>query len=393
MALALGTAAATWKAVEARAEAARALTVKKFLGEMIGATDFRAHGRRLGIVEVLDAAEAKVKASFGHEPEIEAEIRHLIGLSYGSASELPKSIEQLRLALEIRQRMLGKDHPDTLATAHSLAEKVRENWQWPEAAEILRPVVEARRRTLGDDHLDTLKSILLLGDLLGVLGERDDAELLLSEAEVGFTQLLGRNSEEAILTRREIMVVAFQRGRNREGQEQGEQLLVDARSALGEEHWVTLDVMRALGVHYFAIGEYERAFPLLRSSLETRSRLFGQEDDVALYWKETLGWSLHRHGQSDEGERMMREAVSTLRAVYGDRNLRALYAMIRLGRLTHDRGYLDEAEQLLRLCVDNQLAVLGDDHLHPPETMSDLASARNQRAPRTSPAQMKCSKA
>jgi serine/threonine protein kinase len=372
-ALAFGTAAATWKALEARAQATRALTVKKFLGEMIGATDFRAHGRRLGIVEVLDAAAVKVDETFGHEPVIEAEIRHLIGLSYASASELPKSIDQLRVALEIRRRALGEDHTDTLTTAHSLAEKMRENWQWTEAAQMLRPVVAARRHTLGDDHVDTLSSILLLADVLDVLEIADEAGPLLDEALDGFTRRLGPASEQAILARRELMARIFESGSADEAFKMGEEILSDARRALGEEHWITLEVMRSLGTSYLIRGELGKGIPLLRSSYEARRRLFGDDDDVALYWKETLGWSLHLSGESEEGERMMREAVAKLRTVYGERNLRTLYAMIRLAKLAQDRGYLDESERLLRRCMDNQLAVVGADHPHPPETMSDLA--------------------
>ncbi|MHC4716454.1 MAG: serine/threonine protein kinase, partial [Planctomycetota bacterium] len=138
-ALALGAAAATWKAVEAR-------TAKQFLGEMIAATDFAAAGRRLTIEHVLRDAAGRVGEAFAGEPVTEAEIRQLIGLSYASMSALPESIEQLRLARDIRLRELGEDHPETLESAHCLGEKLRESWRWAEAGEVLESVVAARRR-------------------------------------------------------------------------------------------------------------------------------------------------------------------------------------------------------------------------------------------------------
>ncbi|MHC4416802.1 MAG: tetratricopeptide repeat protein [Planctomycetota bacterium] len=378
-ALALGTAAATWKAVEARAEAARALTVKEFLGEIIGATDYREHGRRLGVIDVLDAAVAKVEESFGHEPETEAEIRHLIGLSYASASELPKSIEQLRLALEIRRRRLGEDHPETLESTHQLGEKLRQNWQWPEAEQLLGPVVESRRRTLGDGHVDTLSSILLLGDVLNVQDKLDEAEPFLNEAIDGFTRSLGRESEKTIFARRRMLAHLRFRGRLDEAEALGQQLLELAGRALGEEHWLTLEVMRALSSVYFFSGELDKAIPLSETALDQRRRLFGDDDDVTLHWQETHGFLLHRSGEREEGARLMQKAVDKLRTVYGERNLRTLYAMIRLGLLRVNRGELEEAERILRRCVDIQREERGKDHPHSLQTMSHLAWLLRER--------------
>jgi len=164
--------------VEAESEAAKAAAVTEFLGNMIGATDFAEAGRRLTVVQVLDQAMREIESALPGQEETQAEIRHLAGLSYISMSELDRSVEQLRAALEIRRRVLGPAHPDTLESAHALGRVLWQDKQLEEAEDVLRDVVEKRRRTLGGDHPDTLWS---MSRLCGVLDHRGDRNLVLSQ--------------------------------------------------------------------------------------------------------------------------------------------------------------------------------------------------------------------
>ncbi|MHC4217880.1 MAG: tetratricopeptide repeat protein [Planctomycetota bacterium] len=373
VALVVGMVGIAWMAVEARAEASRALTVKTFLGNMIAATDFAEAGRQMTIGEVLDDAADKVGEAFAGEPELEAEIRHVIGLSYASMSELPKSIEQLRLAREIRRRVLGAEHPDTLESAHRLGQKLREAWLWPDAEEILRPVIDARRRVLGDTHRDTLRSIALLADVLVANGQLDEAERLAQEAIDGFSAIDGAASAQVILARKELSEVLGLRGRLDEAAAMARENLATAQRALGHDHWVTIDVKRILGVIYDADGDWDRAEPLMRETLEERRRLFGDRDIVALGWLDLFGWNLYKKGEAERGEAMIRQALELVKEHYGELNLRTLYATKRIGHIEWRRGNLEEAEDILRRCLDIQREALGAEHPHVPDSASDLA--------------------
>ncbi|MHC4428238.1 MAG: serine/threonine protein kinase, partial [Planctomycetota bacterium] len=331
VALVLGLITTLWQAVEARAEAARALTVKTFLSDTLAATDFAAAGHRLTIGHVLDNAAAEVGETFAGEPVMEAEVRHLLGLSYASMSELPKSIEQLRLAVEIRRRELGADHLDTLESRYQLAEKLRMNFQWGEAETDLRPVVTARRRTLGDTHADTLQAIHLLADTLNPLYKHDECERLAQEAIEGFTALYGPDSEQAILARKELAELRNEQNRKWKAAEIMRDNLVRAKRSLGDDHWITLELTRQLGVFLAFRDEWGEAEHLLKSSLEARRRLFGEDDDTALFWAETCGQLLVRAGQVEEGLELQRTALAKLRERYGASNLRTVNAMYHLG--------------------------------------------------------------
>lgn len=57
-----------------------------------------------------------------------------------------------------RRRVLGENHPDTLASAHNLAADLRILGQAELARDMDQDTLNRRRRLLGENHPDTLAS-------------------------------------------------------------------------------------------------------------------------------------------------------------------------------------------------------------------------------------------
>src|SRR5207248_9634975 len=57
-----------------------------------------------------------------------------------------------------RARVLGPEHPDSLASRRAVAAGLGWLGRWPDALPEYRPVAAARERVLGPDHPDTLAS-------------------------------------------------------------------------------------------------------------------------------------------------------------------------------------------------------------------------------------------
>jgi len=56
-------------------------------------------------------------------------------------------------------RLLGDEHPDTLAGMANLASTYRNQGWWKEAEELGVQVMETRERVLGEEHPSTLASM------------------------------------------------------------------------------------------------------------------------------------------------------------------------------------------------------------------------------------------
>src|SRR5262249_4663779 len=63
---------------------------------------------------------------------------------------------ELLAVLDTARRLLGPEHPDSLAARHQLARVLDKRGKHEQAETELTSVLDARRRVLGDDHPSTL---------------------------------------------------------------------------------------------------------------------------------------------------------------------------------------------------------------------------------------------
>jgi tetratricopeptide (TPR) repeat protein len=66
---------------------------------------------------------------------------------------------------------------------NNLANGLRAEGKYPEAEELYRQALAARQRILGKDHPDTLMSMKNLADLLEAQGKKEEARQLREERE------------------------------------------------------------------------------------------------------------------------------------------------------------------------------------------------------------------
>lgn len=67
--------------------------------------------------------------------------------------------QKQREIVEIRGRVLGKEHPDTLTSMSNLAGLLTDRLEYVEAEQTYREELKVRERVLGKENLDTLTSM------------------------------------------------------------------------------------------------------------------------------------------------------------------------------------------------------------------------------------------
>jgi Tfp pilus assembly protein PilF len=83
-----------------------------------------------------------------------------------------------RRALEASEKVLGPEHPDTLASVNNLGRVLGRQGKYEEAEVMHRRALEAREKVLGPEHPDTLTSIDNLGLALRGQGKYEEAEVM-----------------------------------------------------------------------------------------------------------------------------------------------------------------------------------------------------------------------
>jgi len=88
----------------------------------------------------------------------------------------------LKLAFETLQRVLGKDHPNSIQSVNNLAALYISQRRYEEAQPLLKSALEACERVLGREHPQTLLTVNNLGELYRGQGRYDEAKPLLKRA-------------------------------------------------------------------------------------------------------------------------------------------------------------------------------------------------------------------
>ncbi len=71
--------------------------------------------------KAVDLAEPRVARQFAERPLAEASVREMLGLAYLSLGEPALAVKQYKRALELREAMLGVNHPDSAECRNQLA--------------------------------------------------------------------------------------------------------------------------------------------------------------------------------------------------------------------------------------------------------------------------------
>jgi tetratricopeptide (TPR) repeat protein len=188
--------------------------------------------------------------------------------------------EHAARAWEIRRRLLGADHPDTLASRALQANLIHSHRGLnPEVdtkpEPIAREVVAARRRVLGPAHPDTIGSESLLS-------------MILSQE---------RRFAEAVPL--------------------AEQVVAKADAHLGPDHRVAVRARHNLGLILLHAGRIEAATASLRATAENRERLYGPLEPQTISTLTNLGQALTRGGSLAEARRVLEVAAERAVRVYG----------------------------------------------------------------------------
>ena len=156
-----------------------------------------------------------------------------------------------------QERVLGPDHPDTLASRNNLAVAYRDAGRLDEAISLHEQTLAARERVLGPDHPDTLNSRNNLAVAYRAAGRLDEAISLHEQALAARERVLGPDHPDTLLSRNNLANAYRDAGRLDEAISLHEQALAARERVLGPDHPDTLLSRNNLAVAYQDAGRLE----------------------------------------------------------------------------------------------------------------------------------------
>jgi hypothetical protein len=325
----------------------------------------------LKVRTALDRAAARITSKFETQPMVEASIRQTIGNTYMDLGLYSEARQQMEPALELRRRVLGETHRDTLYTMNNLAQLYRLQGKYAQAEPLFDTVLEVRRRVLGEEHRDTLEAMNNLAALYRLQAKYAQAEPLYTKVLEVRRRVLGEEHPSTLTTMNNLaLLLETYQGKYAQAEPLYTKALEVQRRVLGEEHPDTLISMNNLATLYMFQGRYAQAEPLFIKVLEVRRRVLGEEHPSTLISMNNLAMLYRDQGNYAQAEPLQTKVAEVGRRVLGEEHPNALRAMNNLAMLYRDQGEYAQAEPLFTKVLEMRRRVLGEQH---PDTLASMS--------------------
>jgi tetratricopeptide (TPR) repeat protein len=189
---------------------------------------------------------------------------------YASARALQEKV------LEIRRRILGEEHPETLASMYNLANTLSAQRDLNGARGFDEKVLEVSRRILGEEHPNTLASMNNLAITLSAQGDLNGAREVHEKALEVSRRILGEEHPNTLSSMHNLANALSAQGDLNGAWELHEKVLEVRRRILGKEHpdtsnseWNLLWILLNLGEQSAAIALRQKLAWLLERDLES----------------------------------------------------------------------------------------------------------------------------
>jgi tetratricopeptide (TPR) repeat protein len=386
--LVAGVIVSTWEAGRARraeqaatTEAATAKAVNDFLQNDLLAQASASNQARpdtkpdpdLKVRTALDRAAAQIEGKFKQQPLVEASIRQTIGNTYRDLGLYPEAQQQIGRALDLRRRVLGEKHRDTLETINYLAELYWYTGKYRRAEALFSTVLEGRRRALGREHPDTVATMANLARVYFDQGNYAQAEPLFTKTLEVERHVLGEEHRDTLDSMSNLAALYQAQGKYTQAENLFTKLVEVERRVLGDEHPETLIEMNNLAELYRDQGNYMQAERFYTKTLEISRRVLGDEHPETLIGMNNLAVLYRDQHKYEQAELLYKRFLEISRRVLGEEHPDRLSGMNNLATLYRDEGKYAQAEPLFTAVLEARRRVLGSEHPDTLTSMNNLA--------------------
>jgi CHAT domain-containing protein/Tfp pilus assembly protein PilF len=298
---------------------------------------------------------------------------------YGEALKLQRAgkyhetAAAARRALEIRERILGPDHPDVAATLNVLAISFWIKGEYAKAEALYQRTLSIFERTLGPENP---RIAIILNNLAGLYWEKGDyvkAEPLAQRALAIMERTLGLEHLNVAMAVNTLAIINSSRGDYPKAGPLFERALAIWERTLGREHPHVGLALSNLATVYTDEGDYAKAEPLYRRALAIREKALGEEHSEVAATLDNLATVYMEEGEYAKAEPLYQRALSIREKTLGPEHPKVAILLGNLGSLYRRVGDYAKAEPLYRRALAIFERSLGPQHPGLANFLNELA--------------------
>lgn len=331
-------------------------------------------GRYVAASPVLRMALAMREKLLG--PEHPDTAQTLVNLAYNfhHQARYVEAEPLLKRALTIQVQALGQEHAEPALTMNALALLLRDQGKYTEAEALYQQALAIRERVLGPEHPETAQSLSNLAWLYRNQGRYAEARPLYERSLAIREKALGPMHPETA-TSLNGLALLYQREKNYDqARVLYERVLQIREQTLGPSHQHTAQSLNSLANLYLTQDKLAQAEPLLRRALRIREEALGGEHRDTAQNYQSLGSLAQTQKQYREAEDLYQKALGIREHVLGAEHPATATSLHALGMLAKEQGRYAVAREYLQRALAVRERVLGMEHEETRKTREGLAN-------------------
>jgi Tetratricopeptide repeat len=219
--------------------------------------------------------------------------------------------EQLECqVMEMRMKLLGAEHPDTLTSMANIAVTYRKQGKWIKAEQLQVQVMDMTKKLLGAEHPDTFTSMADIAFTYWNQGRWIEAEHLEVQVMDMRMKLLGAEHPDTLISMGNLAVTYRNQGKWIEAEQLQVQVMDMSKKLLGAEHPDTLTSMANIALTYWNQGRWIEAEQLQVQVMDIRKKLLGAEHPDTLTSMANIAVTYRNQGKWIEAEQLNVEVMN-----------------------------------------------------------------------------------
>ncbi len=225
------------------------------------------------------------------------------------AGDLDDSARAFATALEMAERVYGRQHPGTGDILLGLAAVAQRRGDLESAGTLLGEATQVYEASLGPEHPNVLGSLHNRGSLEQSRGNHAEARAILEDVLARRERALVPDHPDLAGTLGLLSTVYEDLGEFDRAEAVSNRALALARKAYGESHTLVADLLHNLATIAHTRGEFERAIELATQARAIRIPLLGPDHAEVGLAERVLAQAHRDLGQLDRAEQSAREAL------------------------------------------------------------------------------------
>jgi serine/threonine protein kinase/thiol-disulfide isomerase/thioredoxin len=298
----------------AELESEKAKKTNVFLASIFETATPYGFGEPVPISRLLDESAKMLENAFPDDPEIEADIRHSLGVGYYWCEEYSDARENLNYALSLRKKTLGDLHPKTKETLEALSELNTVTGDYQEDLSICKEICRIDSINFGAADEKTLSSNLAVAERLEKLGEISDALKLVRNTREVYLNGNSDNLKLGIEIDQNLAWFLLQSGQFDEAEKVARENFELATTRI-EDSWYAENSKSCLAASLIAKGKLDEAtqlygnfptYPGLDREFDIQGNFNPDASDILLiiFWEE---WCPHCDKMMRKVEKLYRQ--------------------------------------------------------------------------------------